>query len=117
SIDGGTTYVGNQTYQLSSTPQKFAYNINQTGPVKIRFTLVKMIDVTGTWIAIDDLTIFSLIGDKTLIEIIPTEIDDYPETDEQALASLKSEFQSQRNSLPAPLYSIPISNEALLDYY
>lgn len=117
STDNGATFKNEVTYPLTAVAQQFSYSINMLGPIKIRFTLVKISSTNSSSLTIDDLVIYSLIGDKTLVELIPTEIDTYPETDEVALAGLKSQYESQRSSLPAPQFAIPMSNQALLDYY
>lgn len=57
STDGGTTYVGDQTFTLGTSSADFTYNINQTGPIRVKFTLVPG-TTNGSRVTIDDVVIY-----------------------------------------------------------
>jgi uncharacterized repeat protein (TIGR02543 family) len=114
SIDDGTTFINDETFALTTQAQEFTYNIEHTGAIIVRFTLVVVSKQSGRNVVIDDLKLYSrsLNG---LFKIVP-KVED-PIADEDALNAIKLKYQSDRNKLAAPEFSIPMSNEELINYY
>jgi uncharacterized repeat protein (TIGR02543 family) len=58
SVDGGNTFTGDQVYSLGTASADFTYNVNQIGPVRLKFTLVPG-STNGSRVTIDDVKIYS----------------------------------------------------------
>jgi uncharacterized repeat protein (TIGR02543 family) len=57
-VNGGS-FTGAEIFTLTTTPTNYQFNINQTGDVKVRFTLVSG-GVNGTRLYIDDVSFYRL---------------------------------------------------------
>ncbi len=112
-----TSNIDPEIFILTGTPQIFTYEVSTNAEISIRFELVQVSSSNSSPVFIDDIIIYSSLGDNTLVELPKAAPGDYPETDETLLLELKNQFQGPRNSLAAPGFTIPMSNEGLLNYY
>jgi len=59
SLNGGVSYTNPQTFTLSTTSSNFKYDINQTGDVKVKFTLVPG-TINSSRVTIDNVSFYRL---------------------------------------------------------
>ena len=55
----GSSFTGAETFSLTTTPTSYQFNINQTGDIKVRFTLVSG-GVNGSRLYIDNVSFYRL---------------------------------------------------------
>lgn len=72
STNGGTSYVGAQTFTLGTSSGSFTYNVSATGEyasVRIKFTLVPG-TVSGSRVTIDDVVVYKYISATTPVSSV-----------------------------------------------
>lgn len=82
STDGGTSYVGAQTFSLSTTATEYTYNISATGEytsVRLKFELTYSAAPTATSrLYLDDISVYGIVAAD---ETAPVWSDTYPMID------------------------------------
>ncbi|VEU82948.1 endonuclease [Acholeplasma hippikon] len=105
------------TITLDNTNKEHTININEEGRIRLRFEILPRSSQTSTQVYFDNLKMYTNEEGRSLVIHPKLIYDDYPETDEAKLLTLKNRFQSDRNSLGAPMYSNALSQAGLIQYY